>query len=97
MKVTMYVLMALTPLNMLSNYFYLIHENWGYIGAAYHTDTIQSILLIIYILFILVFTDAKKYWPGFSRQAFKNWGEFLKLGIYKQQEILYRFNEFTSK
>lgn len=80
MKVTMYLLFVLTPLNFISNYFFIVYKQLSYLGAAYHVVTVQSVLLIIYTLFVLLFTNATKYWPGLTKQAFHHWGEFLKLG-----------------
>ncbi|CAO3643081.1 unnamed protein product [Mucor fragilis] len=81
MKVTMYLVMLLFPINIASNYFFLIHMEMGITGAAYHSVFITTVLLSVYILFIFICTDAKKFWPGFTMQAFCHWGEFLKLGI----------------
>lgn len=80
MKVTMYLIMLLFPINIASNYFFLIYMDMGIAGAAYHGVFITAVLLSVYILFIFICTDAKKFWPGFTRQAFCHWGEFLKLG-----------------
>lgn len=80
MKVTMYLLFVLTPVNFISNYYFLVYKNWSYLGAAYHVLTCQIVLLIIYTLFVFLFTNATKYWPGFTKQVFQHWGEFLKLG-----------------
>ncbi|KAG2209364.1 hypothetical protein INT46_002607 [Mucor plumbeus] len=81
MKVTMYLIMVLFPINIASNYFFVIYLNIGFIGAAYHSVFITTVLLSVYILVIFVCIDIKKYWPGFTTQAFCHWGEFLKLGI----------------
>ncbi|KAF1803493.1 mate-domain-containing protein [Mucor lusitanicus] len=81
MKVTMYLLMLLFPINVASNYFFLIYMEMGIAGAAYHGVFVTTVLLLVYILFIFICTDAKKFWPGFTKQAFCHWGEFLKLGI----------------
>ncbi|KAI8098278.1 mate-domain-containing protein [Gilbertella persicaria] len=82
MKVTMYLVFVLFPVNIASNYFFLIYLNLGYIGAAYHHIFFSVFLLFVYILFISSITsDIKKFWPGLSMQAFQYWGEFLKLGI----------------
>lgn len=80
MKVTMYLIMVLFPINIASNYFFVIYLNIGFIGAAYHSVFITTVLLSVYILVIFVCIDIKKYWPGFTTQAFCHWGEFLKLG-----------------
>ncbi|KAL7317042.1 hypothetical protein PS15m_003446 [Mucor circinelloides] len=81
MKVTMYLIMLLFPINIASNYFFLIYMDMGIAGAAYHNVFVSAVLLSVYILFIFICTDAKKFWPGFTKQAFCHWGEFLKLGI----------------
>ncbi|KAI9257072.1 mate-domain-containing protein [Helicostylum pulchrum] len=81
MRVTMYLIIILFPINILSDYYFLIYLDLGYIGAAYQNVFFCTMLLLTYILFIFVYTDAKKYWPGFTDQAFTQWGVFLKLGI----------------
>ncbi|KAI8646129.1 mate-domain-containing protein [Parasitella parasitica] len=81
MKVAMYLLMILFPINVASNYFFLIYLEAGFIGAAYHSVFITSVSLSLYISSIFIWTDARKIWPGFTTQAFCHWGEFLKLGI----------------
>jgi MATE family multidrug resistance protein len=80
MNVTMYLLFILTPINFISNYYYLVYRDLSYIGAAYHVITVQTVLLTTYTLFVFFFTNASKYWPGFTIQVFHQWGEFLKLG-----------------
>ncbi|GAA5809471.1 hypothetical protein MFLAVUS_002879 [Mucor flavus] len=81
MRVTMYLIIILFPINILSDYYFLIYLDLGYIGAAYQNVFFCSMLLLTYILFVFMYTDAKKYWPGFTDQAFTQWGVFLKLGI----------------
>ncbi|KAI7906061.1 mate-domain-containing protein [Cokeromyces recurvatus] len=81
MKVTMYLILFVFPINIVSNYFFLIYLNLGYIGAAYHIVFIAVILLSVYLFIIFTCTDVKRYWPGLTNQAFCHWGEFLKLGI----------------
>ncbi|KAI9478289.1 MAG: mate-domain-containing protein [Benjaminiella poitrasii] len=81
MRVTMYLILFMFPLNIASNYFFLIYLKLDYIGAAYHTVFIAITLFAFYLLFIFVYTDIKRFWPGFTTQAFFHWTEFLKLGI----------------
>ncbi|CEP17486.1 hypothetical protein [Parasitella parasitica] len=81
MKVTMYILIILFPINLASNYFFLIYLDAGFIGAAYHSVFITSVSLLLYILSIVICTDSKKIWPGFTAHVLCHWGEFLKLGI----------------
>lgn len=77
----MYLILILFPINIATNYYFLIYLQLGYVGAAYQSVTFVAFLLLTYILFICVCTDTvTKYWPGFTSQAFQNWGIFLKLG-----------------
>jgi MATE family multidrug resistance protein len=87
MKVTMYLILFLFPINIVSNYFFLIYLGLGYIGAAYHTVFMALVLFSVYILFILNCTDAKKYWPGLTMQALNHWAAFLKLGKGKKHNL----------
>ncbi len=80
MKVTMYLVIFLFPLNFVTDYIAFIYLDLGFIGAAYQSITMLIITLLSYVFFIFKCTDAKKYWPGFTTQALSQWGEFLKLG-----------------
>lgn len=82
MKVTMYLTIILFPINIATDYYFLIYMKLGYIGAAYQSLTFFVILLSVYLLFIFICTDARKYWPGFTVQAFTQWSQFLKLGNF---------------
>lgn len=79
----MYLIITIFPINIALDYLFLIYLDLGYVGAAYQSVVSATLLLIIYILFIIFCTDAKKYWPGFTDQAFRQWGVFLKLGKKK--------------
>jgi MATE family multidrug resistance protein len=81
MRITMYLILILFPINIATDYYFLIYLNLGYVGAAYQAVTFLTLLLILYILFIFTCTDVtRKYWPGLTPQAFDHWSEFLKLG-----------------
>ncbi|OBZ89065.1 hypothetical protein A0J61_02884 [Choanephora cucurbitarum] len=82
MKITMYLVFVLFPVNLASNYFFLCYLKWDYIGAAYHHMFVSTFLVLFYILLVFSISDRiKKFLPGPTMQAFHNWGEFLKLGI----------------
>ena len=91
MKITMYLVFVLFPVNLASNYFFLCYLKWDYIGAAYHHMFVSTFLVLFYILLVFSISDRiKKFLPGPTMQAFHNWGEFLKLG--KRQETKLKFN-----
>jgi hypothetical protein len=77
----MYLILILFPINFATDYYFLIYLKLGYVGAAYQSVTFVALLLLSYIAFVFLYTDVpKKYWPGFTKQVFQNWGIFLKLG-----------------
>ena len=80
MKVTMYLVFVVFPINAALDYFFIMYLGLGYVGAAYQSIVYFIITLTFYVLFTIYCTDAKKYWPGLTTQAFSRWGEFLKLG-----------------
>ncbi|KAG0758471.1 hypothetical protein G6F62_007669 [Rhizopus arrhizus] len=82
MKITMYIVFILFPINIVSNHFFLIYLNLSYIGAALHVSLISFLFLLSYIIYLTYFSPAlKSFWPGLTKEAFHGWSEFLKLGI----------------
>lgn len=81
MRVTMYMMMPLFPLSCLTAFIFLDRWNLGIVGAACHFLTYHSLILVTYVTFLCYGTQFRsKYWPGWSKQAFHRWHEFLKLG-----------------
>lgn len=81
MRVTMYMMMPLFPISCLTAFVFLDRLNLGFVGAACHFLTYHSLILVVYITFLCYGTQfRKKYWPGWSKQAFRQWREFLRLG-----------------
>jgi|JXWR01.1.fsa_nt_gb MATE family multidrug resistance protein len=81
MKITMYIVFILFPINIVSNHFFLIYLNLSYIGAALHVSLISFLFLLSYIIYLTYFSPAlKSFWPGLTKEAFHGWSEFLKLG-----------------
>ncbi|KAI9275813.1 mate-domain-containing protein [Phascolomyces articulosus] len=82
MRVTMMMILAIFPINCLSNIIFLRVLDLGYIGAAFHYAFFHGTILLIYIIFLSFGTDFwSAYWPGWTSQAFDSWEPFLKLGI----------------
>lgn len=81
MEITMYLIFIQFPLNIASNYFFLVYLNLSFIGAAIHICFMSFLLLLLYILYLTLFTQIIQiYWPGLTKEAFHSWAEFLKLG-----------------
>lgn len=81
MEITMYLIFIQFPLNIASNYFFLVYLNLSFIGAAIHICFMSFLLLLLYILYLTLFTQIiQTYWPGLTKEAFHSWTEFLKLG-----------------
>lgn len=81
MKITMYMVFALFPVNILSNYMFLRYWDLGLLGAALHLACFHFAVFIFYSFTLLKGTNFKIYWPGWTRQALMNWSTFLQLGL----------------
>lgn len=71
--VTMTILLVLSPLNFVLNWFFVWHLGWGFIGAPSAvavTYTLQPVMLGFYVRYM---TDCK-CWTGLSWRIFTNWG-----------------------
>lgn len=81
MKVTLYLVFFLLPMNVVSNYFFLEYLSLGYIGAALHIVFISTFIMLLYTIYLTCITNLiQAYWPGLTLNAFGGWGEFLRLG-----------------
>ncbi|CAO3606778.1 unnamed protein product [Cunninghamella blakesleeana] len=82
MKITMYMVIVIFPLNHLVDYILLSKLDLGMYGVSLQNTLFHLIVLVVYGSFLYFGTDfKKKYWPGFTNEAFHHWHEFLKLGI----------------
>lgn len=82
MKITMYMVIVIFPLNHLVDHILLSKLDIGMYGVSLQNTLFHLIVLIVYGSFLYYGTDfKKKYWPGFTKEAFYHWHEFLKLGI----------------
>ncbi|KAG1472860.1 hypothetical protein G6F56_001292 [Rhizopus delemar] len=81
MRITMYLIFLLFPINIISNYFFLIYLDLAYIGASLHVMAVSFLFLIFNLIYLTYSNSFKAFWPGFTKDAFRNWGQFLKLGI----------------
>ncbi|CEG74934.1 hypothetical protein RMATCC62417_10061 [Rhizopus microsporus] len=82
MKVTLYLVFFLLPVNVVSNYFFLEYLSLGYIGAALHIVFISAFITLLYTIYLTCITNLiQVYWPGLTLNAFAGWSEFLRLGI----------------
>ena len=52
----------------------------GFIGAPIAVATTHNLLALCLLLYVY-FVDGSQCWPGFSKQALKNWGPMVKLGF----------------
>lgn len=83
MRITMYLIFLLFPINIISNYFFLIYLDLAYIGASLHVMAVSFLFLIFNLIYLTYSNSFKAFWPGFTKDAFRNWGQFLKLGNKK--------------
>jgi MATE family multidrug resistance protein len=73
---TTYVLLVGAPLNAFMNWLFVWHFGWGFIGAPIAvaiTDNLLPLFLFLYVYFV----DGHQCWNGFTKKAFRNWGELL--------------------
>ena len=53
---------------------------WGFIGAPIAVALTHNLLAFCLFLYVY-FVDGARCWPGFSKQALKNWGPMVELGV----------------
>lgn len=87
MRATTYITFIVWPLNLFSNIFYLRLLKLGFIGAPLAVCTTYFCNFITTILYIRFATDYRKSWGGWSRDAFRGWTEFLRLGELEEREL----------
>jgi MATE family multidrug resistance protein len=83
MNATTYILIIIFPINIALNYILVIHPTFGlgFIGAPLAVSISNWLMLMLGICYV-AFVKGKSAWGGFSKQAFTEWGPFLKLGKY---------------
>lgn len=62
-------------------YFFLAHTDIGYNGAALARSIGNGAMPLMLLVYVKYTGVQKEFWPGWSRQAWQGWGEFLRLGI----------------
>ena len=53
---------------------------WGFVGAPIAVATTHNLLPLCLFLYVY-FVNGSECWPGFSKQALRNWGPMVKLGF----------------
>lgn len=62
-------------------YYFLKYTNIGYNGAAI-ARSIGNLSMPLMLFGYVILTGAhRKFWTGLSKEAFKGWNEFLRLGV----------------
>jgi MATE family multidrug resistance protein len=90
---TLYVLLIAAPLNILMHWLFVWKFEWGFIGcpiAVAITETLMPILLFLYVRFY----GGMECWPGFTRQALRNWGPMIRLALPGLVMVLAEFLAF---
>lgn len=78
-----YVLLLVSPINLVANYFLVWHPKYGYgfIGVPI-TVVLSFWLLPLFIFIYSYFSTAKQCWGGLDTKAcFSNWSPMLKLAV----------------
>ncbi|CAO3679261.1 unnamed protein product [Umbelopsis ramanniana] len=75
-----YVLLIASPINMVLNYIFVWNESFGlgFIGAPIATSITYWLMFALLVLYIWR-VEGSAGWGGFSRLAFHNLGDFMKL------------------
>ncbi|KAI9497640.1 mate-domain-containing protein [Zychaea mexicana] len=82
MHASTYVVMIASPLNFVINYT-LVHVEpvrLGFIGAPIATSLSYWLMFILLVLYTWK-VQGKEAWGGWSAEALKNWGPFLRLAV----------------
>ncbi|CEI93196.1 hypothetical protein RMCBS344292_07435 [Rhizopus microsporus] len=82
MQASTYVLMIVSPLNLLINYSFVYLEPFklGFVGAPLATSLSYWLMLILIMLYIR-FIRGSEAWGGWTRECLTDWWPFLKLSI----------------
>ena len=75
-----YALMVAFPLNVFLNWFLVVHIGIGFDGAPL-AISLSQLTLPLTLLFYVRFVDGSQCWGGFSRRAFTNWGDVIRLAF----------------
>ncbi|RKP24916.1 mate-domain-containing protein [Syncephalis pseudoplumigaleata] len=77
-----YILMITSPINVLANYLLVWWPpiSLGFIGAPIATSFTHWLNLLLSVLYVR-YVQGGACWGGFSRDALRNWGQFLRLGL----------------
>ncbi|KAJ5103315.1 MATE efflux family protein [Penicillium argentinense] len=77
---TTHVLSVCAPITAFVNWLLVWNRKWGFIGAPVAL-TINNYLQPCSLFLYIVLGSHDKYWNGFSRRAFSNWGPMIRLAI----------------
>lgn len=77
-----YILIAVTPLNILLNYFLVWDERFGFgiYGAPIAVATIDWVMAIMLLLYIK-YVDGMKCWTPITMAAFKDWWQMIRFAV----------------
>ncbi|KAI8051287.1 mate-domain-containing protein [Syncephalis plumigaleata] len=77
-----YILLITSPINVLTNYLLVWWPpiSLGFIGSPIATSCTHWLNLFLAILYVR-YVKGGECWGGFSREAFRHWGQFLRLGL----------------
>lgn len=79
---SLYVLLFTAPFNAFLNWFFVWHLKTGFVGAPMAVAIADNILPLGLWIYVRFFSKkGMSCWPGFTRQALKNWGPMVKLAL----------------
>ncbi|TAQ89651.1 hypothetical protein B7494_g2005 [Chlorociboria aeruginascens] len=83
------VMIICAPLNIFWNWLFVFRLDTGLKGAALATALSNNLQPFVLLIYINIFArDLLDCWPGFSLEAFQNWGQMLRLSIPSVSMIL---------
>eukprot|EP01135_Chromosphaera_perkinsii_P002714 Nk52_evm82s226 gene=Nk52_evmTU82s226 len=80
-KPCLYIAIVSNLYNIAMNYFLIFTCNIGFLGAPMARASCNWVMLICAVIYIQYTGIHKETWGGWSKQALKGWGQFLKLAI----------------
>ncbi|KAK9710509.1 ethionine resistance protein [Basidiobolus ranarum] len=82
MRASAYVSAITAPISLVLFYFLVVNPptSLGFIGAPIAAGITNFLSLILYVGYAILI-EGKQGWGGFSKEAFKGWWPFMKLGL----------------
>jgi multidrug resistance protein, MATE family len=77
---SLYIILIVAPLNAFLNWFFVWQLEWGFDGAPIAVIISTHSLWLCQVGYVY-FIGGRECWPGFTKQAFRNWGPMIRLAV----------------